>query len=219
MVIPRTDRLLGALVLCGLAGFVFLMARAALAYPGGTYCEPALAEHSFWGNFFCDLTSEVTRRGEDNQRAGASARAGFVCFALALAPFFWLMGPMVRRRARHLVRGLGVLSATATILLAWMPSILSPVFHTSLVFTAAIPGLVAATVAVVGLAKNGFRTVAALGALGLAFGFANAAGYAWAVVHRAACTPWLPAVQKLAAIFLCGWMAAVAVGALRRKPS
>jgi hypothetical protein len=213
----QSDRVLGAVTLVGLALFVALMLRAFELFPGGTVCEPNAVGHRFWENFYCDLTGEITRRGEINVRAAESARAGFVSFAIALAPFFWLVGGMLSGRLRVVVRTLGPSSAVATVVLAWLPSVLSQTLHTTFVFAATIPGLVAMGAAVGGLLKSPLYALAVLGALALVLGSVNAAGYAWAIAHRTGCVPWLPAVQRLASIAMVAFMAGVSVVALARR--
>ncbi len=201
-----------------LLGFTLLTALAALAYPGGTYCEPAATSYRFWGNYFCDLTAHVTGRGEDNARSAALAEAAFASFALALAPFFWLLAELSGRRP--VVRSLGLVSAFATIVLAGLPSRSGVNLHAFAVFSATIPGLVAVTLGVAGLVRGrsrgaGARVAAWLGGLTLVSGLADATGYAYALATHAACVPWLPAMQKIVALALVAWMLAVATSAWR----
>jgi len=217
MATARIDRALGGLVLVSLALFALFNLRAAALYPGGTWCEPDAVGHRFWGNFFCDLTAETTGRGADNSRSAASARASFVCFALGLAPFFWLAGSAMGRVSGRAVRALGLVSAAATVALSFLPSVNGPALHTTMVFAAAIPGLVAGALAVIGFVRSAQLTAGVLGALAFASGAANAIGYAWAVAERAGCVAWLPVVQKLTAVFLVGFMAVVAAGPLRAR--
>jgi hypothetical protein len=202
-----------------LLGFVLLTGLAALAYPGGTYCEPAATSYRFWGNYFCDLTAPVTSRGEDNARSAALAEAAFASFALAWGPFFWLLAACSQRR--RVVLGFGLVSALATVVLAWLPSRSGPTLHAVAVFSATIPGLVAATLGVVGLFRGRSRgsppgVTAWLGALTLVSGLADATGYAYALATHAGCLPWLPAVQKLVALALVAWMLAIATSAWHR---
>jgi len=211
----RRSRALVALSLFALALFAVFMALAAHAYPGGTYCEPEAVGHRFWGNFFCDLTQLVTRRGVDNARSASFARAAFSCFSVAAAPFWWLAGGLASRRLRPWVRGPGLLSAAAASLVAWAPSAVAPSVHLVLVFTASIPGLLATFATVVGLFVSAHRLLAGLGAAVLAAGTATATGYAWAVATQAGCVPWLPALQKVTALLFTTFMACVVVRAGR----
>jgi len=217
MATTRIERALGGLVLGSLIGFALLIAQAAALYPGGSPCEPNAVGHRFWSNFFCDLTAEAAGAGADNSRAAASARAAFACFALGLAPFFWLAGQALGVITRRLVRALGLVSAAATVALSWLPSAAGQALHTTMVFGAAVPGLVAGGLAVIGFVTSARLVAGVLGALAFACGAANATGYAWAVAERAGCVPWLPVVQKLTALFLVGFMAVVAVGPLRAR--
>jgi hypothetical protein len=214
-------RAAGALLVAGLAGFVVLTALAAHAYPGGTYCEPDATSYRFWGNFFCDLTATVTGRGADNTRSAAFAEAAFASFAVAAAPFFWLLG---RLSARRTVRFFGAVSAAATAALAWLPSRSDPNLHATFVFGATIPGLLAAGFGVDGLLRrragaSGLRRVGLLGILTFAAGLLDAAGYTYALVTHARCVPWLPALQKIVALFLLAWMLGVAAVSAARTRS
>jgi hypothetical protein len=214
-------RTASALMLVALVGFVVLTALAARAYPGGTYCEPDATGYRFWGNFFCDLTGPVTGRGEDNSRSAALAEAAFASFACGWAPFFWLLGDLAARRS---VRNFGLLSALATVVLAWLPSRAGPNLHAVAVFGATIPGLLAAGLGVGGLWRRRARDrragqVGLLGIATFAAGLADALGYSYALVTHAGCLPWLPALQKVVALLLLAWMFGVAVVGARERTS
>jgi hypothetical protein len=209
------SRALPAVVLAGLVGYLLFTALGARAYPGGTYCEPSADAYRFWGNFLCDVTSAVTRRGEDNARGAMLTHGAFASFAVALAPFWWLMGSMASPRLGRVIRFLGLPSACAVAVLAWLPSTWSPRMHTATVLVAALPGLVAATVGAVALVTARHRRLFGLAVGTLALGALDTIGYVWAVVHAVACLPWLPVVQKLAGVGLVAWMASVAVASFR----
>jgi hypothetical protein len=153
--VGHTTRVAPALILLGLAGFVALTALAAAVYPGGTFCNPAAPRYEFWGNFFCDLTQPVTQRGADNARSRALAQASFASFGLALVPFWWELGGLLRSRGGRATRVLGLLSALATNVIAWLPSAASPLLHQASVFVAAGAGLGAGVLAVAGLVMPG----------------------------------------------------------------
>jgi hypothetical protein len=205
------------IVLAGLGAFLLLAALGALAYPGGSYCEPAATSYRFWDNYFCDLTSEVTRRGQDNARGAAFTHGAFAAIAVALAPFWWLVGGLGSPRLGKAVRFLGLPSAFAVAVLAWLPSTWSPRLHTTMVLVAAVPGLVAAALGAAALLAGPRRALGWLGIATLVAGALNTAGYVWAVKNAVACLPWLPVVQKLTAAGLVAWMAGVAVVSLRAE--
>jgi hypothetical protein len=201
-----------------LVGFVALTALAALNYPGGTYCEPQATQYRFWGNFLCDLTAKVTARGQDNARSAAFAEAAFASFSLGLGPFFWLLAELAARRPA--IRALGLVSAAATATLAWLPSRSGATLHAVAVFGATLPGLAAVALGVDGLLRRRSRApparhVGMLGAATLAAGFADAAGYSYALATHAGCLAWLPALQKIVALLLVVWMLAVATAGSR----
>jgi len=205
------------LSLVALGAFLVLMTLAAAAYPGGTYCEPTADGYRFWGNYFCDLTASVTGRGEDNSKSAALAEAAFVCFALAAAPFFVLLGRLSGRA--RVVGGLGVVSAVGTVVLAWLPSRAGATLHAVAVFSATIPGLAAAALGAYGLCNRTLparlRIPSTLGMATFCAGFADAAGFGYAVATHAGCVVWLPALQKVVAVLLVGWMASTALVAAR----
>lgn len=214
-----TNRIAAAVVLGALAAFLVLHALAALAYPGGTFCDANAEGYRFWGNFFCDLTQPVTQRGIDNARARLFAEASFVCFALALGPFFWVLGSRLPRSLGRALRLFGLIAAFGTNLIAWLPSRVSALLHQVAVFSATLPGLLAALLGVFGLFRTGderfaTRVSAVFGASALAFGAADAAYYAYAI-GVPGCHVWLPVLQKLAALCLVAWMALVARLGLR----
>ena len=210
------SEVLVVLVFGGLLGFLGLTLRAAVAYPGGTFCEPDARSYRFWGNYFCDLTAPVTGRGIDNSLAAASAHAAFASFALALGPFFWLLAGLAGRRL--IIRSCGLVSAFATAVLAWVPSGFGPTLHATAVFGATVPGLIAAGVGVYGLGlrtvKQGLtRAAFALGVATFLAGFATAAGYAYVVATHGGCVPCLPVLQKAVGMLLVSWMLLVALAA------
>jgi hypothetical protein len=213
------SRATSVVVLAGLAIFFLLAALGARAYPGGTYCEPDADAYRFWGNFLCDVTSGVTRRGEDNARGASLTRAAFIVFAFVLAPFWWLVGALSSRRAGTVIRSLGLPSACAVAALAWLPSTWSPRLHTTTVLVAAVPGLAAATLAAVALLAGRRAALGWLGVATLLLGALNTGGYVWSVAHSVACLPWLPVVQKLAGIGLVSWMAGVALVSASGDPA
>jgi hypothetical protein len=224
--VGQTARVLSALILLGLAAFLVLTALAAAAYPGGTFCDANAAGYEFWGNFFCDLTQPVTQRGVDNQRSRVLALGSFACFSFALIPFWLKLGALVGARLGRATRGTGLVSALGTNLIAWLPSAASPLLHQISVFMATLPGLAAALLGVLGLFSRGntdekralpLRLGAWLGAFGLAFGTADAAYYAYAIAVPG-CHALLPALQKLAALCLIGWMAVIALTGSPPRP-
>ena len=207
-----------ALVLAGVFSFLVLAGGAAARYPGGTYCDPGAWRYQLWGNYICDLTQPTTPAGGDNARAAPLATGAFVGIAAGLAPFWWLVAGLVGGRLGWAVRRFGLLAAVATIVVALAPSRRWPSLHVTAVFTAAIPGLVAAVSGVVGLLRaargspwRGLRLAAALGTVTMIAAFVDAVGYAYITASHVGCAPWVPAVQRVATLALLGWMVVVAL--------
>jgi hypothetical protein len=207
------------LVAAGLVAFLALHVASAVAYPGGTSCNAGAVRYEVLGNFFCDLASPLTPLGLDNTVSARLATAAFVCVAMAMAPFWWLVGRLVGRWPGRIVFGLGALSAVATIGLGGLPSARWPMAHYLTVFAASLPGLAAAIVGAIGLLVAGRRGAGLAGLAVLILGAIDAAGYAHAVAAGIHCAPALPVLQKAAAAGLVAWMAAVAaIGARRPAP-
>jgi hypothetical protein len=209
-------RIASVLVLVGLGAFLALHVAGAIAYPGGTFCDEQATRYQVMGNFVCDLTQPRTLRGADNAVSARLATAAFAFLAVAFAPFWWLVGGLLGRWSGRLVRVLGVVSALATIILARTPSGRWPLLHVTMVFTASIPGLVAAIAGSIGLLRARRIGVGLLGAATLLAGFADAAAYGHAVAAGVHCTPYLAPLQKVAAFGMLAWMILIATDGLRR---
>jgi hypothetical protein len=212
---PLASRIASALVLAGLGAFLTLQIAAAVAYPGGSFCDEGATHYHFWGNFVCDVMQPHTQAGVDNTRAARLGTASFVAIAAAFIPFWWLVGRLVGGAAGWVVRVLGTLSALGTLVVPGVPSARWPLPHVAAVFTASVPALAAAVVGAVSLLRARRFVPGLLGAVTLVVGAVDAAGYGRAALHGTRCTPWLAPVQKVAALALLAWMASVAVLAAR----
>jgi hypothetical protein len=102
-----------------------------------------------------------------------------VIFPYSVTPylrFWWLLGGLVVGRAKRAVRILGILSASATLVVARVPSARWPLLHVAAVFTGSLPGLAAAVVGALALWRTGQRAAALLGTATLLAGALNAVG-------------------------------------------
>ncbi|HEY2406082.1 MAG TPA: hypothetical protein VGI10_08765 [Polyangiaceae bacterium] len=201
-------------MLASLGAFVLLLLLAILIYPGGNWLDPSATGHRFFLNFFCDLTQPFSISGRPNPVGSLFAKAAMLWFALALGGFFWIAPSHFEKGARIgvWVRTLGL---SATLTYAVVPLVPSEHFgpiHTDAILTAAPPGLLAVLLIVFGLTRAGpaKKLLAWLGVLSLALGVVDSAVF---VNHLGVHGPpprLLPVLQKLAAISLSTWMAALA---------
>jgi hypothetical protein len=211
-----------AIVACVLA-FVALVVPAMLLYPGGTWWDATTHGHRFWQNFLCDLEWRVALDGQPNIVGSRLAEAALLSLVLAFVPF-WLVVPRLFADDPRLglaVRGLGNASVAGMVAVALMPSERFGVLHGAAVVIAGVPGLSAATLSVVGLARGGrsARPAAWIGASMLVFAFTDFALYVSHLVAHVEGTPFIAAAQKVALILLLVWMVGVATSARSMEPT
>jgi len=186
-------------------------------YPGGTFRDRSTVGASFFGNFFCDLTQPVSLSGVANPVGSRLAQCGMLFFAAALWGLFWVLPQLFARQSS--IRPWFARLSTACVLtflaVPLTPSERFGAWHARLSLLAGSLGIAAAVLAVWGLFtfERRARGLALLGGLTLvAVAFAGAIF----VAHFGETAPPLlvPAAQKIAALLLCLWIAAVALWAL-----
>jgi hypothetical protein len=215
-----TRRAALATLLC-LLGFVAFSAGAMALYPGGTFLDRSKVGQSFLGNFFCDFTQPVSLSGVANPVGSRLAQCGMLFFAGALWGLFWVLPAHFApgRRLQNWVLGLGTLSVFTFVAVPLTPSEHYGGLHAALALVAGAFGIAAASVSVWVLfaSERGARALGALGSLALAAG-AFAAVIFVQHLGQAAPPPLLvPAAQKVAALLISAWIAAVAFCALLDK--
>jgi hypothetical protein len=206
-----------ATLLC-LFGFFGFWAGAMALYPGGTWLDRAKLGQSFFANFFCDLAQPVSLSGVANPVGSRLAQAGMLFFAGALAGLFWLVPRHFASESRvgSWVRRLGTLSVAMFIAVPLTPSEVFGTLHATLALTSGAFGLLAAGLSVWALFHSDWRA-RALGVLGLLTLLVGAFDAVIFVHHLGEPTPppvLVPAAQKVAALLLSAWIAAVAILAL-----
>ena len=190
-------------------------------YPGGTALNPSLDGHSFWMNFLCDLTASVAGNGRPNPGC-LVGRAAIATFAVTLG-VFWLVLPTTFRagaggrwrgaRPLEIAGGVSALGlATVPFASGWM--------HAWAVFAAAIPGIVAGALALVGTLRFArSRLVVALLCAAMGAALVDSALYVQSLAtHPRVVLPALPAAQRIAFLLIVAWIAAVALRVARRRP-
>lgn len=184
------------LVRAGVALFAGLTAASAALYPGGSFCRPRARGVDLWLNFFCDLHHARAINGAPNALGSRLGQLGALALVLAVAAL-WRRFP-----ARGLVRALGMTSVLGTLAVPLTPSDVFGRVHTLAVVLAAGPGIAAVLLASRALPPR----AAALGYALVAVAGVDLALYVHDVARGVGCDAALPAVQKLAAAMLVGWV-------------
>jgi len=204
--------------------FFGLIAAAMWLYPGGNWLDRGAPGHRFFANYFCDLTQPNSLSGVENPLGSRFAQLAMVNFAAALAAFFWLVpryfAPAVQR-ARAWTRALGESAVLGFLAVPFTPSELFGDVHAWLSLLSGGLGLAAALCAVRGLLRSQglARALGIVGVLTLLTGGVHAVLFVRSM-HASEPAPLIvPAVQKLAAALLSGWMLGVAWLTLRTHPS
>jgi hypothetical protein len=208
---------LAAAILAGVGGFIALEVPAMVLYPGGTWFDTGVHGHRFWQNFLCDLEWRVALNGQPNPVGSRLAQGALLILTAGLAPFWIAVARLMREKGRlsAAVRILGLLATAGNVAVTLMPSDRFGAIHGAAVLLSGAPGLSAAALAMVGLLIAGPRPRIEgwIGASMLGFAFVNFVLYASHYLGGVEGTPLVPTMQKMALIFLLGWMVAVAVRA------
>lgn len=199
-----------------IGSFVGLMAVAVMTYPGGTWIDPRHPGFHYRDNFLCDLLLPVAINGAPNPLASVTSQLAMLALVAGFGPF-WLAVPrhFATRDARlgRWVRALGVTSLAGMVGVPLTTSVAQSWLHSICIVAAAVPGLLAAALAIVGTARNSAtsRWLPALGALALVTSAVDVALYVAHVLRDDAVTAVVPGLQKVAVALVLAWLTAVAV--------
>jgi hypothetical protein len=201
-------------IAASVAAFFALEAPAMVLYHGGTGWDAGAPGYSFWDNYLCDLLRREAIDGAPNAVGATLAAAAMISLLAGLVPF-WLELPRLlgaRSRIAPLARALGLLSVAGVVGVVLLPSDRFGAIHGLAVVVAAVPGLLASFLAVLGLARHeeAPRVAAAVGAAWLGFAAVDFVFYARHLAAGNEGSPLLPAAQKVALVCLMAWMLAVA---------
>ncbi|MEO8901309.1 MAG: hypothetical protein ABI488_06370 [Polyangiaceae bacterium] len=212
----RWERRCALGMLLGLSGFAGFLAAAMALYPGGNWLDRAAPGHRFFANFLCDLTQPIALSGVKNSLAAGLAQTGLLFFAFALAGFFAVLPQhfSVGSRAARWVRGLGECAALCFGAVPLTPSERFGKVHAVLALGSGALGIAAALCAVWALFASKRRALATLGVLSLVAGVAEAGLFVYYLSDTTPPPLEVPAMQKVAALLLSAWIAAVAARVL-----
>jgi hypothetical protein len=199
-------------MLFSLVGFLGLMSASMALYPGGNWLDRSASGHRFFANFFCDLTQPISLSGVTNQVGSRLAQLGMLFFAVGLACLFWLVPYhfALRRRVGRWVRVLGECAVLCFIAVPLTPSERFGNVHAALALVSSGFGIASALAAVYALWASERRVLALLGALTLALGAFDGGLFVYHLGDAAPPPLLVPAGQKVAALALVLWIAAVA---------
>ena len=217
----RLRRMLALSVVPPLLTFVGLTAIALSSYPGGTWEERQAHGHSQVRNFLCDLTRPVALNGESNVAGARCADLGLMAFVLALAPFFLTTGSLFedRKKLGQVVRVCGGLSGLGGVVIILFPSYqVGALVHGVFVLVTAVPGLIAAFGATLGVWTTvpPVRLIRSAATATLLCLGATIAVFARQLARGEETTTGLPVLEKTTIALTMVWMLLTAVEALRR---
>lgn len=205
-----------------LAAFVALTGAAMRTYPGGTWHDPRHEGHHFWHNFLCDLLRRQGLDGRPNPVGARLALLGMLAMAGALLAYFWLAPEVLRAwpGLARVTRWAGVAAALGLALVTLLPSDRFGGLHTLAIVAAAGPGVVAGTLAVVGvvLGPGAPAWLRALGVTLWALLIATSAVFVRHTWFGGGLLRLLPVLQRLTAIAAVGWVAGGVLWLLLRGP-
>jgi len=191
-----------------------LFVAAATLYPGGNWLDRAAGGHRFFANYVCDLTQPVSLSGVNNPFGSRLAQLAMLCFAIALAGFFWLLPRFFApaTRAALWVRALGECSVLSYLAVPLTPSERFGEVHAWLALLSAAFGFSAAFCAVWALCRSSkpARALGFVGALALTVAALHACLFVRYLRAGAPAPLIVPAAQKVAALLLSAWMLGVA---------
>jgi len=215
---PRLARAGAASLLGAIVVGAALIGVAMGLYPGGTAAEPHALGHSFWLNYLCDLTNDLTPDGRPNVRGAEAARAGMLVLSLGLA-LFWLILPTLLRARPRTSLAIHVSGCLSAVGLAAVPYA-GGAWHAPTILLTAVPGLVASSAGFGCLVRQGRRLDLLVAMAAILAGVTDAVLYATKVTGRLPETsPTVPLVQRLAVLSLLAWMGLVGWSVLIKQTS
>jgi len=191
--------------------------------PWRHFLDRSHSGQSFFGNFFAISRKPVSLSGVANPVGSRLAQCGMLFFAGALLGLFWVVPHHFApgARTKPWVLRLGTLAVLTFIAVPLTPSERFGNLHATLALVAGGFGILAALVAVWALfASHGrARALGVLGSIALAVGAFDAVIFVQHLGQSAPPPLLVPAAQKVAALLVSAWIAAVALLALMDKDS
>jgi hypothetical protein len=208
------ERIASCAIVVAVAGFLALIVPAMRAYPGGTAWDSTTRGSDFWLNYLSDLQRSVALNGEPNTAGAALAQTAMLVLAVGLAPFWWLAARRFPERPLLgcAVRTSGLAGVVGSIAVGLMPSDRFGDGHSLAIVLGGVPGLVAAGLAVVGLAGRGrsARVAAVTGAVTVLVSSADFLLYVERLGRAGPDLPVIALLERLSIILALLWMCTIA---------
>lgn len=217
---PRSPHRDAAVALVLLALFVALLVGAVLAYPGGSWADPASEGYRPFVNYWCDLMRTQSASGAENGTASALAQAAFVTLAVALVACWRVAALLVSPRVARWGVACGMVASAGVVLVALSPYDTRREWHAATTLMAGSTGFAAAVLMIAGSLHAGplARWRHLWGVALLAAAAANIAVYTDCVLDGGRDSAALPVIQMFATVFLVLWMATTALDARSSPP-
>jgi hypothetical protein len=209
----RRDFATPAVIAGSVLAFFALEIPAVLLYDGGTWWDAGAPGYSFWDNYLCDLLLHNAIDGAPNPIGSRLAAAAMIALLVGLVPFWRGGAALIQAWPPGRWAGrMGLLSVAGVVAVVLLPSDRFGPVHGLAVVVAAVPGLAASLLAVVGLARHERppRVAAFVGACWLVAATVDFVFYAHHLAKGDEGSPFLPAAQKVALACLMAWMLTVA---------
>jgi hypothetical protein len=208
------ERIASGAILIAVAGFLGLVVPAMHAYPGGTVWDSTTRGNDFWLNYLSDLQRSVALNGQPNGDGAVLAQAAMLVLSVGLAPFWWLVSRLFADRPRlgRAVRFSGVAGVAGALGVGIMPSDRFGEGHTMAVVVGGVPGLVAAGLALAGLASRwrSARAAALIGAATVLVSSADFVLYLGTLGQAGGGLPVIAVLERMSILLVLTWMGTVA---------
>jgi hypothetical protein len=211
---PRSARAGSTAIVAAVAGFVALIAPAMAEYPGGTSWDPTTRGNDFWLNYLCDLERGVALNGQPNAVGSALAQGAMVVLGAGMLPFWWVLPRLFPASPRlgRAVRAIGLTTLPGMAAVGLLPSDRFASLHPYTMLLTGLPGLAAAALAVVGLAREaaGVGLPAAVGGAALFTSLLDFVLYVRQLAGEGPGPTALAVLERAATILVLLWMCVTA---------
>lgn len=224
MSVSRRAAALASILLVALVCAAVLLAISIAFYPGGTWMDPESPGFDPLRNFFSDLLAPTALNGAPNPAGAMSATAGLLVLAVAAALSCWIVPGLfaTQRRLGLLVRAAGLVALVGMLAVPLTPTPRFGLLHAIAIMLAALPALLAAAAATLGLLRElgPTRYLTILGIATFVTALCDAVLYVHFLLYGGASAILVPVLQRVALASFFAWSVgvALAVRRLRRGP-